>query len=283
MGLNHHNFDSLMRAAHQYGFKGIEVPAGAFETREAAREAAKRMDDLGMRFGLIMAPCDMYKVDDETFREALVTFSRWAELARIAGCTRAFNHIWPGSNERAYEENFEWHVNRLTQIYSVLNNNGIRYGLEFMGPKTVRNSFAHEFIHSLIGVINLTHEVSNTIGFVFDTFHWYCSGGNEDDLQYAAAHPARIINLHLSDANPAYSCEGQIDNLRALPMETGMIDSVRILRLFKNSGYDGPVVIEPMKPTTERYSKMELNDAVQDAITCLHHVFAEAGVVDGVE
>jgi len=280
MGLNHHDFDSLLSAAHKNNFKGIEVPSGAFETPVAAKNAAKRLDDLGMRFGLIMAPCDMYRVDDDTFKQALETFKSWAELAHIAGCTRAFNHIWPGSNERDYEENFEWHINRLTAIYNVLNNHGVRYGLEFMGPKTVRKTFKHDFIHSLIGVISLVEEVNNKIGFVFDTFHWYCSGSNLDDLQFAARHPERIINLHLSDANASFSYEDQVDDLRAMPMKNGIIDSIQILSLLNQSGYDGPVIIEPMKPTTDHYSEMELDDAVHDAITCLHAIFAAAGAED---
>jgi hypothetical protein len=38
MGLNHHNFDSLLLSAYKHGFKSIEVPAGAFNTPKAATE-----------------------------------------------------------------------------------------------------------------------------------------------------------------------------------------------------------------------------------------------------
>lgn len=278
MGLNHHDFNSLLLSAYKHGFKGIEVPAGAFDTPKMAAEAAKRMEDLNMRFGLIMAPCDMYKVDDKEFEQSLKTFEKWAKLARIAGCTRAYNHVWPGSNERTYEENFQWHIKRLKAIYKILRDNGINYGLEFMGPKTIRNNFKYEFIHSLIGVLSLTSEVNSSIGFVFDTIHWYCSGGNMDDLYYASMHPEKIINLHICDATTTR--DNQIDSIRAMPMETGIIDSVSILRLLDKSGYDGPVIIEPMKPTTDIYANMELDDAVHDAITKLHAIFSLAGVED---
>ena len=278
MGLNHHDFDSLLLSAYKHGFKGIEVPAGAFNTPKAAAEAAKRMDELKMCFGLIMAPCDMYKVDDIEFEQSLKTFDKWAKLAQIAGCKRAYNHIWPGSNERDYEENFEWHVKRLNAIYKVLNDNGINYGLEFMGPKTIRDNFKYEFIHSLIGILSLTNEVDSSIGFVFDTIHWYCSGSNLDDLYYASMHPEKIINLHICDATSTR--EEQIDSIRAMPMETGIIDSVSILRILDEKGYDGPVIIEPMKPTTDKYANMPLDGAVKDAITRIHDVFALAGIDD---
>ncbi|MGI6004109.1 MAG: sugar phosphate isomerase/epimerase family protein [Christensenellales bacterium] len=278
MGLNHHSFDDLLTTAHNSGFKGIEVPAGAFGTPRAAAEAKIRLDDMGMRFGLIMAPCDMYKVDDGEFEKALATFDQWSRLARIAGCTRAYNHIWPGSDTMGYEENFRWHVKRLEAIYRVLDDNGIRYGLEFMGPKTVRDQFKYGFIRSLMGVVALTQEVSRDIGFVFDTIHWYCSGSHQDDLYYAAMHPEKVINLHLCDANAPR--DEQIDATRGMPMENGIIDAVEVVRLLARHGYDGPVIIEPMKPTTARYEAMPLQDAARDAIGCLHRIFDAAGVQD---
>ena len=279
MGLNHHSFEDLLKAAHAAGFKGIEVPAGAFGNANAAKEARKRMDDLDMRFGLIMAPCDMYKVNDDEFTKALSTFEKWAYLANLAGCSRAYNHIWPGNDSRDYEENYEWHVKRLNAIYQILHNNGIRYGLEFMGPKTVQEQFQYGFIRSLMGVVSLTQEVSANIGFVFDTIHWYCSGESPDDLYYAAIHPQKVVNLHICDAISA--ADRQIDAQRAMPMETGRIDSVAILRLFNKHGYDGPVIVEPMQPTTTRYESMPLIDAAKDALTCIHGVFDAAGVIDG--
>lgn len=280
MGLNHHSFENLLLSASKNGFAGIEVPQGAFGTEEAAREASKRMEEMGMKFGLIMAPCDMYKVDDATFGAALQTFGKWARLAKIAGCSRAYNHIWPGSDEREYNENFEWHTNRLTAIYQVLKNEGLQYGIEFMGPLTVRNKFKYEFIHSLMGVLSLVNEVDSEIGFVFDTFHWYCSGSNSDDLFFAARNTARIINIHLAEPNPLHPREDQIDDHRALPKVVGTVDTTSILRLFDQNGYAGPVIIEPMKPTTDNYSKMNLDDAVRDAANCIHKIFSTAGIKD---
>lgn len=278
MGLNHHPFEDLLAAAHKTGFKGIEVPAGAFGTPEAAREAKKRMDSLGMRFGLIMAPCDMYKVDDDTFEKALDTFEEWSWRAALAGCTRAYNHIWPGSNTRDYEENFAWHARRLTAIHAVLRKNGIRYGLEFMGPVTVQKQFKYGFIRSLMGVVALAQAVSRDIGFVFDTIHWYGSGSSRDDLYYAAMHPDKVVNLHLCDANAPR--DEQVDTIRAMPLENGIIDAVAVVRLMNEHGYDGPVIIEPMQPTTGRYEGMPLEDAARDAITCLHRVMDLAGAKD---
>ena len=278
MGMNHHPFQILLDAAVVSGFRGIEVPAGAFDTDEAASEAREKMESIGMRFGLIMAPADMYKISDEEFADRVVEFGQWAHRPRLAGCSRAYNHIWPGSDRFSYRDNFDWHASRLSQIYHVLSQEGIQYGLEFMGAKTVRDQFRYPFIHSLMGVLSLADAVSPEIGFVFDTIHWYTSGSREDDLYYAVRHPERVVNLHLCNPDASRSREEQDDHIRAMPGENDLVDCVEILRLFEGAGYSGPVIVEPMEPTVGRYSRMDAADAARDAIGCIHRLFDLAGV-----
>jgi sugar phosphate isomerase/epimerase len=280
MGLNRYPFPELLAAAVAAGFQGIEVPAGAFGNADAARRAKDRMSELGMRFGLIMAPCDLYRVSDDEFENGLRQFDEWSRLAKIAGCDRAYNHIWPGSDEREYIENYAWHIQRMQRVYTVLSDNGIRYGIEYMGAQSVTDRFRHPFIRTLMGTIALTRDVSAKIGFVFDTIHWYTSGSSQDDLYYAALHTGRIINLHLNDATPG-GRESQDDAFRALPMENGIIDSARIVKLLASHGYDGPVILEPMKPAVARWEAMPLRDAVADAYSSLCAVFEAAGIIDG--
>ncbi|HWR10316.1 MAG TPA: TIM barrel protein [Rectinemataceae bacterium] len=278
MGLTKYGYEELLAAAARNGFEGIEVPAGAFETVEKARTEGARLAGLGMRWGLIMAPCDLYRVPDDAFEAALKQFAQWVSRARAAGCARAYNHIWPGSDDREYDANFEWHAKRLRAIYEIMDGNGMRYGLEFMGARTVREGFRHPFIHSLAGTMALADSVDRRIGFVFDTIHWYCSGGRMDDVYLAARNTAKIVNVHLNDADPRRSREDQVDSERGMPMEHGIIDSAWILRQLHLGGYDGPVIVEPMKPTTDRYASMPLDDAVADAASCLAKVFEAAGI-----
>ena len=56
------------------------------------------------------------------------------------------------------------------------------------------------------------------------------------------------------------------------------VDSTEIVRLFHQHGYEGPVIVEPMSPTTDRYEKMDLDEAVKEAAHCLNGIFKEAGV-----
>lgn len=278
MGLNSHSYDELLPAAKKAGFRGIEVPAHAFGSIEAARQAGDYLSNIGMRFGLMMAPCDMFRVDDQTFDKALDQWDRWLERAAAAGCSRAYNHFWPGSDEREFDENFEWHRKRLSKIWDVMKKNGFQYGLEFMGAKTVRDSFRYPFIHSLMGTVALSDSVDPKISFVFDTIHWYTSGMRDDDLYYALTHIDRVVNLHLDDADKSRTREEQIDRKRAMPNENGIIDSTRVVRLFEQYGYMGPVMVEPMSPTTDRFEKMTPDEVAEESASCLNRIFKDARI-----
>lgn len=278
MGLNHHPYEVLLEAAYNHGFQGIEVPAHAFGSIAAAREAGKRLESLGMKWGLMMAPCDMFLVGHQQFEIALTQWGRWLERARAAGCSKAYNHFWPGADDRDYDENFVWHHQRLARIYHIMKENGFQYGLEFMGARTVCEQFKYPFARTISGTMALADSVSHEIGFVFDTIHWYTSGAKQDDLSLFLNNMDRIVNLHLDDAYPGRIPDEQIDRERAMPNKAGIIDCIPIVRAFQERGYDGPVIVEPMAPTTVRYESMEPWAVAKEASSCLDEIMKKAGV-----
>ncbi len=57
--------------------------------------------------------------------------------------------ISPGHNELTYLQNFELHKKRLGEVAKVLEDNDIRLGLEFVGPRTSRQRYRFAFhLHS---------------------------------------------------------------------------------------------------------------------------------------
>jgi len=188
----------------------------------------------------------------------------WAETGEKMGVKYAYNHVFSGNDTRRYDENFEWHVIRIRQVNKIMQDHGIHYGLEFLGPWDLRNSFKYPFAHTISGVLALADAVGPGVGFLFDTFHWYCGSGDLDDIYYAARHLDRMVCFHINDAIAGKTREEQKDLTRAMPMTTGMIDAVQPYRMFRDGGYDGPVLIEPILPTYERFEKMEAEDVVKE-------------------
>lgn len=45
-------------------------------------------------------------------------------------------------------------------------------------------------------------------------------------------------------------------------MTTGIIDAARIYQLLKKNGYEGPVMCEPMVPSTDRFAVQDMQKRV---------------------
>lgn len=279
-----YDFVEILDMAEKYGWQGIDAPMGVFGSVEKAKEMGMLVASKGMKWGLIPYPCDLFAVPDDQFVEGLKTLEVWGERAEAAGITRAYNHIWPGSNRFDYERNFEWHLARLNKIAKICNDHGIHYGLEFIGQDIERKNFKYDFIHTLSGAFALAKACDLRVGIVFDTIHWYSSGSNLDDLYLACQNVDMIVNYHVNDATPNstdYHTQSCYD--RANPMESGIIDSAMVTKMLNKAGYDGPVMMEPMNPACNIWREGGLEFAVSDSIKWLNRMFEAGGVTCGVK
>jgi len=231
--------------ARDSGFAGL-----AFDSRAAARA----VDEHGLaavqnqftRAGVKPALWNLPVAwrDDNQWEADLRELPRLAATARELGATRTTTYMPSGSDERPFRENFDWHVARLRPIAEVLRNEGCRFGVEFIGPRTFRSAFRHEFIYTLDGVMELIAAIgTDNVGVLLDAWHLYASGGSLADLQRLSNDD--VVVVHVNDAPAGIARDDQIDTVRTLPMETGVIDLVGFMRALQEMNYDGPVVPEP--------------------------------------
>lgn len=263
------DFATNARLAAGTGFQGIQISAGTMNQPDTLREAARVVSDLGLEWGLMPTPADFFDpdLDEASFESALETLKHWAETARSVGMRRAYNHIWPSHTTPSFEAAFDWHVRRLRRIETILKANQIQYGLEFLGPHELRIMRPYPFVHTIAGVLAIADAAGGGSGFLFDSYHWYTGSGRLDDVYLAAANQARMVCVHINDA-PAHVARDDLKDLtRALPMTTGVIDSASILDVFRQFGYQGPVLCEPMRPTTERFAGIPAETAITETWT----------------
>lgn len=257
----------LAPLAAKHGIQALSATPDILDDESAAKEAAAIMRDNGLRWGLMPMTADFYfwDLDDEKFDHALKALTRRAKIAEKLGVTHAYNHVWP-TGPREFDENFDWHVKRVRAVSTILNDHGVRYGLEFLGPHELRTWQPHEFVHSLAGVLSIADAAGGVAGIAFDTFHWYCSAnGCSDDLLYMAQHTDRLVAVHLNDAVPGVPFDQQKDMQRRLPMETGVIDSRDILARFMAKPNDALYMIEPFEPGRTNFHAMSAETAVRTA------------------
>lgn len=249
----------------QYGIGGVGVDSALLDEEEAALELAREVSGLGLSWGILFTPVDFYAptTDDALFAKGLEVFKRRCAVAEKMGVKYCYNHVWSSNDQRCYEENFLWHIHRLEQVQQVCFDNGIFYGLEFLGPRDVLYRHPHEFIHSIAGVMALTEAAGGKAGFLFDTYHWYCEGARTDDLYFALTHVDKMCGFHVNDGVFGRGREYQRDMERAMPLTTGVIDAGTPYRLFEQAGYQGPVVCEPLYPAIHQAQDKSAEECVR--------------------
>ncbi len=265
------DLEETARLTAQAGFKGlaVEIPAD-----EKAAEAVRRaLEGNKLRPAAWGLPVE-FRRDEETFRAGLEKLPAIARSAKQIGADRCSTWILPFSDELPFEENFELHRARLRECAEALAEHGIRLGLEFVGPKTLREGHRYEFIHDQEGMLSLCDAIgTGNVGLLFDAFHWYTSHGTREDI--GKLSDALVVDVHINDGIEGRGPDEQIDNERCLPGESGVIDLVAFLQGLQAIGYTGPVTPEPF---SKRVAGLSPEDAIRETAEALLEVWERAGV-----
>ena len=263
-------------AARLGGFKGVELraPQVADLIDEIGLDAVRNLfAEAGVRPAVWGLGLD-WRGDEATWQQGLEDLRRSASAMASIGCLRAIQVIFPGDDEREFDANWQFHVERLAPAAAILADHGCALGLEFIGPKTLRDTRRYPFVHTLGKALELGGAFGPNVGLLLDCWHWYTAHDTLDTLH--GLRSEQVVHVHINDAPLDIPIDEQIDNRRALPGETGVIDIVGFLRALQAIGYDGPVTAEPFK--------QELRDLPNDAERLalvresIDLVFKQAGV-----
>jgi len=258
------------------GFEGIDLNVQEIMNLlkdKTATEINSLMREKGLKWGGWALPI-RFSGDEESFQKGLKNLPSFAEKAQELGCFRAYSWIIPFSDELPFEENFNLHVNRIKAVAEILEDHDCVLGLEFVAPKTLRLHHKYEFIHDMDGILDLCKAVgTSNIGILLDSWHWYTSHGNVD--QILRLKGSSVIYVHINDAPPGIPVDEQIDNVRRLPGETGVIDILGFLNALKEIGYDGPVTPEPFDKSLRN---LPIRDAVLKVSEAVNRIWRAAGL-----
>ncbi len=244
IGIRNYSLEASLSLARQTGFAGLD-----FSIQEAARLAKdkgiNRVKQLFVEYGIqpgAWAPPVNWQGD--SWRADLDNLPRFADVAAELGALRASTWCPPSSAEREFDANFSWHVERLGAIAQVLKPYGIRFGIEFIGPQSLRPPDRHAFIYTMEGMMELARAIgAGNVGLLLDAWHLHTSGGAVDDLDKISKQD--IVNVHVNDAPVGLSMAEYDDHDRRLPMETGVLPLADFMHKLVELGYDGPVTPEP--------------------------------------
>ncbi|WP_194778258.1 sugar phosphate isomerase/epimerase family protein [Pararhodonellum marinum] len=185
-----------------------------------------------------------YRQDRTRFDEDFKKLRKFCQTMEKQGATRINTWIISSHPELTYNENMKQHAHRLGECAKVMNDHGIKLGIEYLGTRPMLVAARYPFISSMKEGKELIGEIGQSnVGFVLDSFHWYCADETIADIH--TLKPEDIVVVDINDARAGFTRETQVDGKRELPMATGVIHIKEFLQGLLDIGYDGPLRTEP--------------------------------------
>lgn len=257
----------LLDLAKEHGFESVQPnPALLLEKQRDNKleEFVGELKSRNLSWGAAGLPVE-FRQDDEKFRKGLETLPQLAAALQEAGATRIGTWLKPFHPNLTYLANFKQHVSRLGEVNRVLADHGLRFGLEYVGTRTLWTSQRHAFIHTMAETRELIAEIDQpSLGLVLDSWHWFTAGETADHI--LALDNEDVVACDLNDAPAGIPVEDQLDNRRELPAATGVIDIASFLNAVARIGYEGPVRAEPFNQPLRELDDGPAAEATAEAI-----------------
>lgn len=258
----------LATLAAETGFAGID-----FDMREALA-----LPDAAASFGKMKAAQWGLPVNGPQ-SEWSIDHAELAACARMGarlGSHRVATWVPSWSDSRDLADNIAFHIDRLTPAARILAEHGCRLGLEFLGPVTLFQGHRFAFIHHLQPMLDMARQIGPNVGLLMDAWHLFTSGATLDDLRRLKA--SDIVHVHINDAPTGVPFDKVMDNVRHLPLETGVLDLAGFMRALAAIGYDGPITTEPFSARINTLAATDPAAAAREVSGTMDRLFSLAGL-----
>jgi sugar phosphate isomerase/epimerase len=260
--------------AHYFGFESVEAYARDLAPLSDAELKDLRDEMRAKHVAWAMAGLPVeFRRDEERFREGMKDLPAACQTLQRAGVTRLATWLSPMHESLTYLQNFKQTASRLREIAAVAGDHGLRFGLEYVGTKSLRMRQTHQFVHTMAETKELIAEVGKpNVGFVLDSWHWWTADETAADILTLTNRD--IISCDLNDAPKGIPKIEQQDGSRELPGATGEIDIKSFLEALVKIGYDGPIRAEPFN---KALNDMDDEGACATVAEAMRQAFALVG------
>lgn len=269
-------FEKAVDFARQHGFGGLDLAMDEIADlvdKKGAEAIKDKLAEAGLKPGAWGFPVN-FRQDEATLKEGLAALPRLAKAAQAIGANRVSTYIMPGHNELPYAQNLTLHASRLRPGAQILADHDIRFGLEWVGTKSLRESFTHPFLYTIEGALELCRAIGTpNMGLLVDIYHVENSGATAADVRKLTNE--QIVYAHVNDGIAGIAPDDRHDTVRDLPGYTGELDLTGFLHALRDVGYDGPVTAEPF---SQRLRDLPDEEAVAEIGAAMHKAWQAAGL-----
>ncbi|MEL6357994.1 MAG: TIM barrel protein, partial [Bacteroidota bacterium] len=138
---------NLLIMAANLGFEAIAMPSDqvvGFGVNEL-KTLQQKANDLGLDWGSAGLPLEFRNSKEEYDRD-MGQLPQHARAMAALGITRVGTWIMPCNDTRSYTENMAFHAERLRPAAQIMADHGVRLGLEYVGPRTLRDARKYAFV-----------------------------------------------------------------------------------------------------------------------------------------
>jgi len=270
------NFSQTLDYAIQYGYEAISpFTQEVMENYSAGQlnEILAKMESHEISYDSINIPVE-YRRDKTRFHDDFKKLRKFCEAMEKQGATRINTWIFSSHAELTYNENMKEHAYRLGECAKVMKDHGIMLGLEYLGTRPLVVGARYPFISTMKEGKELIGEIGQSnVGFVLDSFHWYCAADTLEDIH--SLKPEDIIVVDINDARAGFTRETQVDGKRELPMATGVIPIKEFMQGIVDIGYSGPVRTEPFN---QALNDLENEEALKVNMVAIRKTLGTVGI-----
>ncbi len=231
--------------ASKHGYESVQPFAGDLASMSDSQlgELKAELSAKNLQWASAGLPVD-FRAGEQTYKEGMEKLRQEGPVYEKAGVTRISTWVMPCHDELTYLDYFKQTVPRLREMAKIVEDHGMRFGLEYIGTPSLRLSRRYPFVHTMAETKQLIAATGMTnIGFVLDSWHWWTSGDGKADI--LTLKNEDVVSADLNDAPQGLELIEQQDGSRELPAATGVIPIRDFLSALVAIGYDGPIRPEP--------------------------------------
>lgn len=270
--------NELIELALTHKFDAVEIDMADLLGRHDAlgkEFACQFLRSANMKIGTFRLPIDLAAAD-EAYQAQVAKIDTILELTEELNGTRCYIKISPDHDSLAFQENFERHRARLTDLAEKFAPKSIQIGLLLQASPELRK-FDYKFVQTTEELLTLVRTVGQpNVGICLDTWNWVVGQGAMDQLTELT--PDKITEVRLADVPD----DADLSTIRTSQMilagqSEGSIVAT-VLKQLASINYDGAVSVLTNSSMLGGRSK---NSVVGNIAKQLNNLLIGAGLIEG--
>ncbi len=237
--------NELIELALTHKYDGVEIDMNDLIGRHdtlGKEFACQFLQSARIDLGTFDLPID-FGATDAQYAKQCARLDTIIDLAQTLGTHQACIRIAPTSSEFAFQENFENHRARISEVADKFQAAEMRVGLFLQASKIGKATGDYKFIQTAEEIITLAKTIGHTnVGLCIDAYEWCVGDGALDQLSELDVNQM-ITEVRFADLAATADKANLNSSDMLLPGDGEDSFSVKLANLLNSKDYQGPIAV----------------------------------------